>query len=151
LGKAEDAAHTSGDTGVMSLAVRNDTRGTLAGTDGDYAPLQLNSSGDLRVDGSAVNQPVVETHPASTVTSVDLLSANDATRVLTILAANTSRRGAMIANDTDATLLLKEGSGASLTSYTDILPPGCRYVLDYPQSTSMLTAYLPAVPSGRLL
>lgn len=58
LGKAEDAAHSSGDTGVMGLAVRNDTRGALSGTDGDYTPLQTNSSGDVRVDGSAVTQPV---------------------------------------------------------------------------------------------
>jgi hypothetical protein len=58
LGKAEDAGHVSGDTGVFVLAVRNDTRGTLAGTDLDYAPFQLNSSGDLRVDGSGVTQPV---------------------------------------------------------------------------------------------
>lgn len=49
LGKAEDAAHSSGDVGAMVLAVRNDTRGTLAGTNLDYAPLQLNSDGDLRV------------------------------------------------------------------------------------------------------
>lgn len=49
LGKAEDAAHTSGDVGVMALAVRNDTAGTLAGTDGDYAPPQLDSAGNLRV------------------------------------------------------------------------------------------------------
>lgn len=58
LGKAEDAAHTSGDVGVMSLAVRNDTRGSLSSADGDYTPFQLNASGDLRVDGSAVTQPV---------------------------------------------------------------------------------------------
>lgn len=47
LGKAEDAAHASGDTGVMSLAVRNDTLAALAGTDGDYAPLQVNADGAL--------------------------------------------------------------------------------------------------------
>lgn len=58
LGKAEDAAHTTGDAGVLGLSVRNDSRGTLAGADLEYAPLQLNSSGDLRVDGSAVTQPV---------------------------------------------------------------------------------------------
>jgi hypothetical protein len=39
LGKAEDTAHSSGDVGVMSLAVRNDTLDALAGTDGDYTPL----------------------------------------------------------------------------------------------------------------
>jgi cytoskeletal protein CcmA (bactofilin family) len=67
LGKAEDAGHASGDTGVMSLAVRNDTRGTLADTDLDYAPLQLNSSGDLRVDGSAIAQPVTDNGGSLTV------------------------------------------------------------------------------------
>ena len=47
LGKAEDAAHSSGDVGVMSLAVRNDDVAALGGADGDYAPLQVNAAGSL--------------------------------------------------------------------------------------------------------
>lgn len=47
LGKAEDAAHTTGDTGVMALGVRNDNLAALAGADGDYAPLQVNAEGAL--------------------------------------------------------------------------------------------------------
>ena len=50
LGKAEDASHTSGDVGVMTLAVRNDTLAALGGADGDYAPLQVNADGALYVD-----------------------------------------------------------------------------------------------------
>lgn len=50
LAKAEDAAHSSGDTGVMSLAVRNDTLSALAGTDGDYSPLQVNDDGALWIE-----------------------------------------------------------------------------------------------------
>ena len=50
LGKAEDAAHTSGDTGVMALVVRKDTAAALAGTDGDYAPLEVDASGRLHVN-----------------------------------------------------------------------------------------------------
>lgn len=46
---AEDAAHSSGDSGVMSLAVRADADGTLADTDGDYAPLQVDADGKLKV------------------------------------------------------------------------------------------------------
>lgn len=46
---AEDSAHSSGDKGQFILVVRNDTQGTLAGTDGDYAPLQVDSVGRLRV------------------------------------------------------------------------------------------------------
>lgn len=49
LGKAEDAAHTSGDVGVMALAVRRDADTALATTDGDYGPLQLNAAGSLKV------------------------------------------------------------------------------------------------------
>lgn len=49
LGKAEDAAHASGDTGVMILAVRKDTATALAGTDGDYIPLIVDSSGRVHV------------------------------------------------------------------------------------------------------
>jgi hypothetical protein len=54
--KAEDAVHTSGDTGVMSLAVRNDALAALAGTDGDYAPFQVNASGALYIqEGAALD------------------------------------------------------------------------------------------------
>lgn len=53
LGKAEDATHTTGDTGVMSLGVRLDSGASLAGTDGDYAPFQLDSSGNIRVNVAA--------------------------------------------------------------------------------------------------
>ena len=45
--KAEDAAHSSGDTGIMSLAVRNDDVAALSGADGDYSPLQVNAAGSL--------------------------------------------------------------------------------------------------------
>jgi hypothetical protein len=49
LGKAEDAGHTSGDTGVMALAVRNDTATALAGTTLDYIPLTTDANGALWV------------------------------------------------------------------------------------------------------
>lgn len=49
LGKAEDAAHGSGDTGVMSLGVRRDANTSLVGTDGDYAPFQLDALGAVKV------------------------------------------------------------------------------------------------------
>lgn len=51
LGKAEDAAHSSGDTGVMALAVRSDTP-TAKGADGDYVPLLTDSLGRLHVRDS---------------------------------------------------------------------------------------------------
>lgn len=49
LGKAEDAAHGSGDTGAMMLGVRSDTLAALGGTTGDYVPPQMNSVGAMYV------------------------------------------------------------------------------------------------------
>ena len=51
LGKAEDAAHASGDTGVMMLAVRQDTQVDF-GADGDYVPFSIDADGALRVSGT---------------------------------------------------------------------------------------------------
>lgn len=45
--KAEDAAHVTGDAGVMALGVRNDTRTSLAGTTGDYSPLSVGPAGGM--------------------------------------------------------------------------------------------------------
>jgi hypothetical protein len=47
LGKAEDAAHSSGDTGVMLLTVRSDSAASTAGTTGDYAALTTDDTGRL--------------------------------------------------------------------------------------------------------
>lgn len=49
LTKAEDSAHVSGDSGIQALAVRADADGSLVGTDGDYAPLQVDAQGKLKV------------------------------------------------------------------------------------------------------
>lgn len=55
LGKAEDAASASGDTGVAILAVRETTPTDLSAgnTDGDYEPLEVNRDGALWVAGAA--------------------------------------------------------------------------------------------------
>jgi hypothetical protein len=53
LGKAEDAAHTSADVGVMSLGVRKATPTDLASADGDYEPFQVGATGALWVAGVA--------------------------------------------------------------------------------------------------
>lgn len=49
LGKAEDAAHASGDTGVAAFGVVETTNGGTSSTDGDYAAVTLNSLGATRV------------------------------------------------------------------------------------------------------
>lgn len=49
LGKAEDAAHATGDTGVMLLGVRNDADASLSGADGDYTPINVDDKGRVRL------------------------------------------------------------------------------------------------------
>jgi hypothetical protein len=51
LGKAEDAAHADGDTGVLLLGVRGYGG---ASTDGDYSALSVNAAGNLNVSVAAV-------------------------------------------------------------------------------------------------
>jgi hypothetical protein len=61
LSHEEDSAHTSGDVGTMSLAVRRDADTSLVDTDGDYAPLQVDADGQLKVvipKGVEVTQPL---------------------------------------------------------------------------------------------
>jgi hypothetical protein len=49
LGKAEDAGHTTGDTGSYILGVRNDTPNTaLTNTDADYASITTDRVGGVR-------------------------------------------------------------------------------------------------------
>lgn len=104
LGKAEDAAHASGDTGVFALAVRNDNLGTTYGADQDYAPIAVDLKG-----------AVITTQKAATASQS---SVGGSASSVTVLAANSARRGAVINNDSTAILYLKLGATASTTSYT---------------------------------
>lgn len=47
LGKPEDGAHVSGDTGIMALCVRHDVSSTGIGVDGDYAPCAVNANQEV--------------------------------------------------------------------------------------------------------
>lgn len=47
LGKAEDAGHNDGDTGVMALGVRQNVATSLSGANADYTPLIVDSNGAL--------------------------------------------------------------------------------------------------------
>ena len=65
--KAEDAAHSSGDKGVVALTVRQDTAAALGGTDADYQPLITDANGRLHanalVGGSAAAGAAVAGNP----------------------------------------------------------------------------------------
>jgi hypothetical protein len=84
LGKAEDAAHSTGDVGIMGLAVRKNTPSSLSGSDGDYQPLITDTNGRLytndistasALSGSEFQVDVIASLPAGT-NAIGKLSAN---------------------------------------------------------------------------
>lgn len=57
LGKAEDAAHSSGDTGVMLLGVRNDSTGDQAAFgNGDYGHIKMDYFGSVCMNPMPSNE-----------------------------------------------------------------------------------------------
>jgi hypothetical protein len=117
LGKAEDAAHASGDVGVMSLAVRSDAGGALAGTDGDYAPLQVNAAGELRVAiGTSISlSGAVDTE----LTTADLdTGAGTDTRAVVGLVIAESGGGQLVGSAHPLPVTVISGGGGG-TQYTE--------------------------------
>ena len=57
LGKAEDVAHASGDTGVAALAVRRDKAAVGSDADADYSTLNVDQHGMLRSVPGGVESP----------------------------------------------------------------------------------------------
>jgi hypothetical protein len=98
LGKAEDAAHSSGDVGVMALAVRKDAAVATAAAD-DYTPVLTDAEGRLWVNGlppviwsafhdcaAAHTDVALQAAPGSGLSLyvTDWIVTNDATLAITI-------------------------------------------------------------------
>ena len=107
LGKTEDIAHTTGDTGVFVLSVRDDSPPTsTAGATGDYAALLTDATGRLYInleDGGAL--------PAGTnnIGDVDVLTLPDVN-----LAAGTNNIGDVdvLSGPTGASAFETQGTAA---------------------------------------
>lgn len=103
---AEDAAHTTGDLGQQILAVRQDTPGSLVDTDGDYAPLQVDATGNLRVAGTFASDS--EFAEDSAHTSGDSGSF--------ILAVRNDTQGSLVDTDGDYAPLQVDANGKLRTA-----------------------------------
>lgn len=86
LEKAEDSAHVSGDKGIMSLGVRQDSVSPLA-ADGDYIPLSMDKNGALRVTITDPNVSAAEIHFYDS--SVDVAVSGTAEHDYTVTALKT--------------------------------------------------------------
>lgn len=120
LGKAEDAAHSSGDVGVFVLGVRNDGMATLTSNDGDYNPIATTKSGRMLVTPAPAETMVrgLNSVAGTGDTAVTGTISGDAglkTYITNIQVANTGSSNTLIT--------FKDGNGGSALAYT-IAPAG---------------------------
>lgn len=76
--KAEDAAHTTGDTGPVMLAKRTDVAAVSSGTDGDYSTVNVDSLGAVWTRRLDPCSGVAKTHipiNISTATTTEITAA----------------------------------------------------------------------------
>lgn len=110
IAKAEDAAHTTGDTGIFTLGVRNDGAGiVLTSANLDYSPYSVDSVGTQYVrESPAVTSTITQVTPAAVST--------------TLKAANTLRKSLLLYNGGTGDLYVAYGATASTTAFSFILP-----------------------------
>jgi hypothetical protein len=103
LVNAEDSAHTSGDNGIMSLAVRRDTPLAGSGTDGDYSSLNISAMGGLYVEQivhSILDTfAVIDVDNSSEQLSATIGTITDCTEIM--LQADEDNSGYIIVGDSD--------------------------------------------------
>lgn len=115
LGKAIDTATGATDTGVLTLATRDDALSTLTPAEGDNVQLRTDStgalwtkiSGTVTVDGSAVTQPI--SHAGLT----ELAAAINTNKVdVNIVSSDVATGGTSAADDADFTATTTTGTPA---------------------------------------
>jgi len=101
---------------------------------------------EFGVDGSAVGVSATDPLPVTGTVAVTqragtstLSNVTSSVTSVTVLAANPSRRGAYIYNESTAVLYLALAGTASVTAYTVALAPGDLYELPTPAYTGLLS------------
>lgn len=119
----DDVVQTAGtvaeDQALSGNPIRNGARASTAipsamSADGDVVTLWADRNGAL----------IAKPRPTATAT---LANVSGSASSVTLIASNTGRLGAIIVNDSSATLYLKYGSTASATSFTYLLQPGATW------------------------
>lgn len=114
--------------GQAVAAVRRDADTTLVDTTNEFAPLQVDARGCLKVEafsGETLPVSLTSTTITGTSTTKEIRSAtsavttvNDNAANVTLLASNANRLGASITNDSSAKLHIKLGATATTASYS---------------------------------
>jgi hypothetical protein len=135
---AEDAGHTSGDTGGFILGVRNDTLTTLTSTDLDYSPVSVSKSGRIMAHIAPHDAMVRGTATTTGTGDTSLVAASGdnalKTYITDIQIANTG--------STTSLITFKDGNAGSTLGYT-IAPAGggSNIHFDVPLVTTSNTAF----------
>lgn len=126
---AEDAAHTSGDKGILSLSVRNDTLASVTSADGDYGAIALGPSGEVVTANSPLTKWIQGTADfrGNAGASIQVLAAQG-TSIFTYVTA------VQLANMGSASVLVTLTGGlGSVLGYT-IAPAGGGSNILYPNA-----------------
>jgi len=107
------------DQGAMPVVITDAT--TTANT------VLVNANGSINVNQGTLSATAILTNVASSVT------------VVTLLAANTSRKGATFYNDGTATQRIKFGSVASATSFNVLIAANAYFEMPLPIYTGIVT------------
>lgn len=112
-----------------------------------FTPLGLAEGAEGARTGTLVGPtnplPVIPRADTATVTSVPDTDSSG-----TLAAANTSRKGLVVYNKSTEVLYLKYGSGASASSFTDIVAPDQKHVMGPTIYTGIVTGVWSANASG---
>lgn len=131
LGKAEDAAHTTGDTGVMALGVRNDTLAATTNTTADYTQLSTDQAGIVIAAGAP---RALKANQVTTITS-----STSETTIVTAVASTTLDMYGLIITNTSATAVnvaIKDGT-AGTTRLNLAVPAGDTRGFMLPQESAI--------------
>ena len=126
---AEDAAHTTGDKGVFTLGVRNDTLSSVTSADGDYSPQAVGPVGEVVSANAPITKWIRGTADLRVVqgASVTAIPAQGAS-IFTYIT------GIQLANFGSASVLVTFGGGlGSILGYS-IAPAGGGSNILYPNA-----------------
>jgi hypothetical protein len=142
----EDDPHASTDVGQFVLAVRNDTPSALTSTNGDYSPIAVDQFGRILtapLPASTNNIGDVDVASLPNAATATLSNVATSTSSAQLLALNTSRKGAVIYNDSLAALYVKFGTSATSSSFTYYLAAGA--TLELPTSPGLYTGRIDGI------
>jgi hypothetical protein len=122
---AEDAAHNTGDSGVMMLAVRRDTAAVGSGTDGDYSTLNVTASGNLRVCVAE------EEARATNFAAISAASAGDNTLKTAVVGKKIRVTSGLLIAAAAVDVRFESGAGGTALSGVMSLAANAGFVLPY--------------------